>query len=257
MASKDLDLNVISFQSALRSKPIREDFTDIQNNFNLLRGEVNAGIASTASEVTSARDNYDNLTDNINARTVWGNRINGTASYQVTNDSGLTVAVNSGAGIVNGIGVLHGASATASVSSPAASNNRWDVVVVNSDNTRSIVTGTETTGTATKPGVAQTQMVLARWHIYDTTGTVSIEDLRFRSLDPFRDEIYEDAAFTYSGETLTSYTLTNVKNATQTYDVRYSGETIASIGATVDGVRFKTVYTYTGETMDSYKMSIG
>ncbi len=55
MSSSDLNLNSVGFQNQLRSKPVRENFTDIENNFNALRAEVYASIASTASFSASIR----------------------------------------------------------------------------------------------------------------------------------------------------------------------------------------------------------
>jgi hypothetical protein len=256
MPSNDLDLNRVGFQDNLRSKPVRENFTDIENEFNALRAEFSATVASTASEIVNARDSFDTLQDNIHERKVWSNRIDGTASYKVTNESALTVRVALGSGIVNGRGVFHDTSATASVSSPAASKNRYDVVVLNTDNTRTIITGTETTGTAVIPSVAETQMPVARWHIFDTSGTVSIIDLRYKGIDPFQDEEYMDEAYTFSGGTLTDFTLTDVRNDIRTYNVNYSGETIASTGITIEGVRYVETYTFSGETLSSIALSI-
>jgi hypothetical protein len=140
MASQDLNLNSILFQNQLRSKPIRENFTDIQNNFNALRAEVNAGIASTASEVTSARDGYDTLSKNINARQVWGGGVatGGVVLAQGTPNN--TVYVNTGAGICpNGVGVEWDGASSNTVA--AVTKPRYIVAVVNSDNTLSLELG--------------------------------------------------------------------------------------------------------------------
>jgi hypothetical protein len=257
LASQDLDLEKPQFQSQLRSKPVRNALTDIENNFNSLRAEVYASIASTASEVTSARDNFSALDDNIHERKVFTNVINGTASYMVSNVSGLQVQIAAGSGIVDGVGVYHNTTATASVTSPAASNNRIDYVIINTDNTQTIVTGTETTGTAVDPSIASTQMEVAKWKIYDTTGTVAITDLRLDKIKPYLNEEFYNATFSYTGETMSSFSLINQQNQPRQYDVNYSGATIASLGITIDGVRYKTEYTYSGETLTEYKQSIG
>ena len=255
MSSSDLDLNVVSYQDNLRSKPVRENFTDIENEFNALRSEVYASIASTASEVTSARDNFTTLTNNIHERKLYGNRVDGTGAYKVS-VSNLVITITSGSGIVNGVGVRHSASATASVTVPSASNSRYDIVVLNTDNTRTIVTGTETTGTAVIPTSAVTQMPVARWHIFDTTSTLSPVDIRYKGIDPFQDEQYMDIHFTYSGDTLSTFGLTDVRDEERIYTIGYSGDTLSTIGVTLDTKRYVSEFSYTGETLTDIQMSM-
>ena len=255
MSSSNLDLNVINYQDNLRSKPVRENFTDIENEFNAFRAEVYASIASTASEVTSARDNFTALTNNIHERKLYGNRVDGTGAYAVS-ISNLTVTISAGSGLVNGVGVYHASSATASVTVPSASNSRYDIVVLNTDNTRTIVTGTETTGTAVIPTSAVTQMPVARWHIFDTTSTLAPTDLRYKGIDPFQDEEYMDAHFTYSGDTLSTFGLTDVRDDERIYALGYSGDTLSTIGVTIDTKRYLTTFTYSGETLTDVQLSM-
>jgi hypothetical protein len=248
--SSNLDLNVINFQNNLRSKPHRDNFTDIENNFNELRTEVYASIASTASEVVSARNNFGNLSDNIQERKLFGNVIDGTGGYIVTNSSGLTVSITKGSGIVNGVGVYHNTSATGSVSIPSTAGfSRVDVVHINSDNSRTITTGTPTSGTASQPTSASTQMAVAKWKVYDTTGTISnITDLRYQNLRPFLNEDYMDANFTFSGNTISNVLLTDVDKNTRTYDFSFSGSTISTVGTTIYNKRFVHTFTFSGGT---------
>ena len=70
--SADLSLAKPQFQDPLRSKIIREGLTSIENNFNSLRDEFATSVASTASEVTNARDNYTTVQSNIQARKIQG-----------------------------------------------------------------------------------------------------------------------------------------------------------------------------------------
>lgn len=248
MASSDLDLNNIAFQANLRSKIVKENFTDIQNDFNSLRAEVYATIASTASEITSARDNFGNLTDNIHVRRVYNNRVVDDADYLVSPSAGLVVSIAAGDGIVNGVGVTHNTSGTASVSAPAAGKTRMDVVVINTDNTRTIEQGGATTATAAWPAIADTQMPVARWIINDTTATLSADhliDLRIVSINPFNDFDLYDKQYTYDGNFLVTDILATDKKGNEfTFDVSYTGSLIATIGVGVDTNRYTASYSY-------------
>jgi hypothetical protein len=171
--SQDLNLNSIAFQNQLRSKPLRENFTDIQTQFNLLRSEVNATIASTASEVTSARDGFTTLSENINARSIFNNGIatGGEVTAQGTPDN--TVHINTGSGICpNGIGVEWVGADSNTIG--VALKPRYNVAVINSDDTLSIELG----GTADDPvlpTISTTQRPLASW-LQGTSGTVTVSN---------------------------------------------------------------------------------
>jgi len=170
--SSDLNLNSISYQNQLRSKPIRENFTDIQNEFNDLRSEVYASIASTASEVTSARDNFSNLSDNLHIRKINPAGVfntGGRVYAQGTPDN--TVRITSGSGICpNGVGV-NWTSATSDTIA-AVDKPRFIVAVVNSDNSLSLELGS-TSDDPILPSLAKTQLPLAI--IYqNTAGTVAV-----------------------------------------------------------------------------------
>jgi hypothetical protein len=253
MSSNNLNLNVINYQNNLRSKPVRNNFTNIQTEFNALKAEVDAGIASTASEVVSARDNFSTLQNNINERGIYPNGISATAGYEVTNVSGLTVRVALGQGIVNGRGVFHNTSATASVSNPSAGQNRYDVLHINIDNTRTITAGTPTTGVAEIPSSSINQMPIARWHIFDTTGTLSnIVDLRYKPLDLMQSDEYSDANFSYTGDTLSTLGLLDTRNDRTVYSFNYTGDTLSTLGVDLKGKHLKGTYTYSGQTMTDF-----
>lgn len=139
--SSDLNLDSIDFQSNLRSKPIRQNFTDVQNNFNALRSEFAAGVASTAAEVTNARDNLAALDDNIHLRSQNGSFINtgGIVTAQGTPDN--TIRISTGSGMIDGIGASFSSATSATIGAPTT--GRLDVVVINSDNTKSIELGND------------------------------------------------------------------------------------------------------------------
>lgn len=146
MASTDLNLKSILFQDTLRSKPVRENFIDIQNNYNALRSEVYASIASTASEVVSARDGFDNLSDNINARKIWGGGVATGGIVTAQGTPGNTVYISTGAAICpNGVGVEWGGASSNTIA--VITKPRYLVAVINSDDTLSLELG----GTADDP----------------------------------------------------------------------------------------------------------
>jgi hypothetical protein len=158
MASTDLDLRNIGFQSNLRSKPIRQNYADIENNFNALRAEVYASIASTASEVVSARDKYDNLGDNIRARQGYGSVINTGGIVQAQGTPDNTVYVSTGAGICpNGVGVSWDGANSNTIG--VVTKPRYIVTVINSDNTLSLELGA-TSDDPVLPELGKTQRAL-------------------------------------------------------------------------------------------------
>jgi len=156
--STDLTLKSIEFQSNLRSKPIRENFTDIQNNFNLLRSEFATSVSATASEVTNARDNLSALDDNIHLRSQNGSYMNtgGIVTAQGTPDA--TIRVSAGSGMVDGIGVSSLSATSAAIVSPTIV--RRDVVAINSDNSLTVELGNDSVD-AILPTLSSTQRPLA------------------------------------------------------------------------------------------------
>lgn len=258
MMSSELNLNTISYQDAIRSKQLRENFTDIQNEHNLLRNEFYASVASTASEVTNARNGFSALVTNIEARKKFGNVIVLNTDYKVTAYSGLKTKIAKGSGIVDGKGVYSATYATAGVTKPASGKKRYDCWVVGSDSARSIISGTATTGTPVYPSIASTEMVVSDWIIYATTNTLSvhIKDRRAFVINPFIDEYYNDETYSYSGNTLSSIISRDSKGSLNTYAVNYAGGTIASLGVSIDGVRFTEKYTYTNNTLTSSTFEI-
>jgi hypothetical protein len=199
MASKDLELRNIKFKDQLRSKPTRLNFSDIENEFNLLRSEVYASLASTASEVTSARDNFSNLTDNINERRVYGNDFASTDYASETSTPAMKVRVAAGSGVINGVGVNWDSATSATLTAPTAGNHRIDIVTINNDNTLTIDPGTAT-ATSNHPSInalGDTQDQLA--YVYLTAGTTTLnDDIQVFNVKP-KDDFYEDFVFAVDG----------------------------------------------------------
>ena len=167
MSSNDLSLNNIAYQDPLRSKPIRENHRSIQTEYNALRAEVNEGIASTASEITSARQNFTTLSDNIEERKIYGCGIftGGLITPQGTADN--TLHVSAGHGIVaDGRGVNFTAADSSAIS--VVLKPRWVVAVANADNSVSMEYG-NTGDDPELPDLLSSQLPLAL--IYQNTAS--------------------------------------------------------------------------------------
>lgn len=168
--SSDLNLNRINFQNALRSKPVRENFIDIENEFNLLRAEVYASIASTSSEVTTARGGYGSLVENINARYSAGYGVNtgGIVTPQGTPNN--TVHYSTGYGVCpDGSGVKWNGGNSSAIS--VVTKPRYGVSVINSDSSFSIEWGATATNPV-YPDLINSQLPLAT--IYQNTANPPI-----------------------------------------------------------------------------------
>lgn len=156
MSSQDLNLNSIAFQDTVRSKPVKENFDEIQAEFNALRSEFQVAIASTASEITNARDHFPSLQDNIHVRKVFNDGIltGGIITAQDTPDN--TVRVSAGEAAVNGIGCDWLSATSGTVAAVTSTRNL--VATVNSDNSISLELGA--TGTEFLPVLSKTQRPL-------------------------------------------------------------------------------------------------
>lgn len=167
--STNLNLNKINYQDNLRSKPHRDNYTDIQTQFNALRSEVYASISSTASEVTSARDGYNALVDNINARSIYGNGVSTGGVIYATGHN--YVVVSTGAGITpDGQGVSWNKSQSGTIG--AVTKPRYIVACINSDNSLSLELGA-TGDDPFYPSITRSQRPLATF-LQSTSGTVAI-----------------------------------------------------------------------------------
>jgi len=138
MSAENLDLDEINFQDLLRSKPVRNNFTDIQIEFNALNNQVNASLAATASEVTAARDNLTYLKDNIHERRIYGSGIS--TGAEVTTQGNNTFRLTAGKGITpDGRGLDFSGGTIGTVS--AVNNKRYIIMTANADDTVSLELG--------------------------------------------------------------------------------------------------------------------
>ena len=260
MASNDLDLNNIGFQNLLRSKTIRNNFSNIENEFNALRAEVQATVSSTASEVTAARDNQGSLSDNIHMRRIYENGISATTDFKSSiGTTGLTLRVEAGNAIVNGVGVDISARVSATTGVSASGKHRIDLVIMDTTNNISISKGSEVAlATAVVyPAVSSTEDVLHSYIISDTTSTLSITDERERLLNPYKDSSYNDAFFAYNGATISTATIQDSKGVQRFYKYNFTGDTISSVGVSIDGVRYVSTFFFTGDTISTITETIG
>jgi hypothetical protein len=209
--SQNLNLPKPKFQSQLRSRPVREALEQIESNFNLLRAEVYASLATTAGEVVSARDNLASLVDNMNIRSVYGNNL-GTAAYvDELGTPAMHVHVDAGAGIVNGVGVSWASATSATLSAPAAGKHRLDIVVINTDNSLSVIGGgaTASANNCALPSIASTQEQLA--FLYLTAGTTSLNDnVQIFNVKPYSKDIADVFISSPSTASIGDYDANNI-----------------------------------------------
>ena len=212
----NLNLSTITYQSPRRSKPVRDNFTDIQNKINEQDASISAlSTASSGAEVVDARDYHTDLKDRLqSASKGQGNIIISGGEVAEQGTPNMTVAVAAGEAIVNGTACKWAGANSGTITAPTT-HPRYDVVVINSDNTLSIVEGTEAASPA-YPDIAATQRPLAILTLVvsqTTIETADIADWRFKG----------------------SY---NIGTATwsHTDDVQ---ENVTGSGVTVDGVLLK------------------
>lgn len=92
------NLNQIIFQDNLRSSPVRENFTDIQNDVNDLQSQItNLSASTSTSEIIDSRDSHSTLQDRLHStQTVLGNGV--TTTYQTINSCDSTTGFTAGTG---------------------------------------------------------------------------------------------------------------------------------------------------------------
>ncbi|MBW1784519.1 MAG: hypothetical protein JRL30_27720 [Deltaproteobacteria bacterium] len=170
------EIRIIEFQQDVDSYPLRENFENLKNAINDNQNQINNSLTPPAgSEVTDARDNMAVLQDRIRAQ---GLIHDGIISWgAVTPDADTTkVGISECVGIINGIGVKITAGISASLTAAAAGQHRLDLVVANSGNTFSILTGAESADTGSGlttvfPAVSQKPLAVV---YVDDTGPVNV-----------------------------------------------------------------------------------
>jgi len=176
MASKltNSDIFNVDFQGDVDSFPLRKNFENIKNKTNEIVDALSSvAIGTTNAETTAARPYHTDIKTRLDS--IWSGQTNYVKSGGVVTINGSDpqkVDVSAVECKINGIDTKTSASTSATISY-TSSNIRYDVVVVNSDSTLSIVTGTESAN-AVLPAVSSTQRAL--WIIKSTTTTVSLVD---------------------------------------------------------------------------------
>jgi len=262
--SSNLSLNNVGFQNNLRSKPVRENFTDIENNFNSLRSEVYASIASTAAEVVNARHEFSALTDNVSIRRVYGNGVATGGLALESNPADDTFTISAGEGICpNGIGVDWSSEVVIGIS--AVSKPRYMVAVVNSDNSVSVELGATSDDpilpvlsstqqplsiiyqdTASPPVFASANMVDARYqgcHVHDRYFFRIQDSVDFANstlggrIDVGRGNYYEEIDM--AGKNNLTLNMDARANIYRPSDSEYCLKSVNTAGSVTDGNRIK------------------
>lgn len=172
----DLSLRQIPFHSDLVSKPVRDNFTDTENAINNIQDQIDLLTTTPGgTEVTNARDYHTVLRDRIRSSSkLTGNRTvsgNGVVAQSVPN---MTVAIDAGEAIINGIGCSWSSQNSGTITAPTT--KRYDVVVVNSDNSISIVSGNDSAD-AVLPDVSSTQRAIAIISLTSSTTSITDSDI--------------------------------------------------------------------------------
>jgi hypothetical protein len=180
MASKltSGDISEITRQADVLSKPLRDNFTNLKNKTNEVIDDLAAvSIGTTNAETTAARPYHASLKERLDDITSGKPNYRDTITSLVTESTpnAMTVEIAAGAGQVGGITVNWSAATTGTITAPSV-NPRIDIVVVNSDNTITVVTGAEA-ATPLIPTVTNTQLALARIDLTVGMATITNSDI--------------------------------------------------------------------------------
>lgn len=191
-------VNRINYQSQLRSKPVDDNFVNIASAVNNLQDQLDTSLTPPAgSEVTNARDYASVLRDRLRgASKITGNAlISGGAVTQQASPN-MTVIIEAGSAIVDGIYCEWTQANSPTITAPI-SDTRLDYIVINSDNTKSVITGTPS-ATPVFPSVASTQIIIGALVVKSTTITLNdnVEVFNFINYSSILPNIYINATYT-------------------------------------------------------------
>jgi hypothetical protein len=174
MASKltEADKSEITRQSDVRSKPLRNNFTNFFNKINEIIDEIAAiAIGTTNAETTAARPYHTSLKNRLDSI--------GSGNFNYIKSGGV-VSINAGdsqkvdiietQAKVNGIDVKAVAATSGTIAFTSA-NTRYDIVAIKSDSTFEVITGAESADPVL-PAVATTQKAL--WVLIIGTASVAL-----------------------------------------------------------------------------------
>ncbi len=171
------DILNIGVQDDIDSYPLRTNFTNLKNNMNELNDEIAAAaIGTTNAETTAARPYHDSLKNRLDD--MWKAQhnymING-GEVSASSPAAMTVEIAAGRAKVDGIDCKWSAATSGTITAPG-SNTRYDVVVVNSDSTITVVTGAASADPVL-PAIAQTQKPLAFLTLTSATATITASEI--------------------------------------------------------------------------------
>jgi hypothetical protein len=178
MASKHTaaDINRIGIQQDADSIPFDDNFQDLKNKDNEIIDAIDDLLSPpVGNEVPNARTQHDNLNARLNS--IWDGQANYIKYGGVVtlNSTAQTVDVTAGEAKINGVDVVWAAATSNTINyctGGSAGGERYDVVVINSDGSLSIATGTESNDPVL-PAVSETQKALAVLYITGDSITIN------------------------------------------------------------------------------------
>ena len=178
--SININLKQILFQSQVRAKPLRENFTAIETGMNDIQNQINSVLTSAlpdGTEVINARDYHTVLRERLRSTSkAPGNKL---ISGGIVTSSGSVVGavdITAGEAVVNGVGCIWVDSTSGVISTCASGKHRVDVVYIDSSNALGILTGTETatTNNPVFPIPSSTQLSIAAYYVDQANAYLSL-----------------------------------------------------------------------------------
>lgn len=178
MASKltGADVARIGIQEEIVSPDVDSTLQNLKNKVNEIIDELAAlSIGTTNAETTDARPYHTNLKERLDS--IWSGQYSYVKSGGVVTLNAIDFQkfdVSAGEAKVNGIDVKWSGATTGTIAY-TSTNTRFDVIVINSDSTLSVVTGTESADPV-YPTISSTQKPLSLLGV--STGSISSTDCR-------------------------------------------------------------------------------
>jgi hypothetical protein len=172
------DISVVTRQSDVTSLQHRTNYENLKNKVNEVIDDLAAvSIGTTNAETTAARPYHANLKARLDNITSGLPNFRATTTALVTESTpnAMTVEIAADSGQINGISVNWSAATSGTITAPSV-NPRIDIVVANSDNTITIVTGAEA-ATPVIPAIATTQLALARIDLTTSTTVITNSEI--------------------------------------------------------------------------------
>jgi hypothetical protein len=171
------DIVEVAFQDNVDSYPIRTNFANLKNAINGVVDDIAAAsIGTTNAETTAARPYHTALLTRLDSiRKGQFPYVKSGGVVSASTPAAMTVDVSAGEASVDGVDVKWSTATSGTITAPV-SNTRYDVVVVNSDSTLSVVTGVASANPIL-PDIATSQKPLAIITLASTTATITASEL--------------------------------------------------------------------------------